>query len=700
MTAGPSPRPVRLAIVGGGPFATYALERLCAELPGRPAAVCVTVTVYERGGRFGPGTHGQAQAPTSYLNRVSSQVSFAADETVTQARTLLPPKDRPTLYQWLAGRPAPALPGDDPCGPQDIPRRVLHGEALEDAFGRYAARLAALPGVRVVLRAAEVTDVSRDGGGGFLVRWDRDNAPDGADLVLLVTGHGSNAIEPGSAADTLSRHAAGLPGCAYVHNPYPFCATLDPRTVPAGSSIAVRGLGLTALDLILYLTEGRGGRFEPCDDAGVCGLRYRPSGREPGRILAVGPSGYFAFCRPHNQKAADGTGRGHAALEHRAVFLTPAAVERLRQVAGVPATVSGRVQRQLDYDRHVLPLLILELAFVHYRTLMGAAWTDRVKPALDRLVEDFLRGPDHPVHDDPLGLIQPLQAAFDAASAAADTHLAGRRAALDGAVGPDPSGWRFDWHCLSQPLQAQTGITDWHAAGLAVMRRDLAAARLGNLDHPGKAASDGVWRDLRPVHAQVLDFGGLTADSHRRFIATHLRTYNRMSNGTGPEPNARLLALVEAGLVDLSAGPDARVMPGPDGFRIEPASGTGGWDVPVLVEGRAHGFDVARDLCPLYRNMMAGGLVRLWANPDPAGAAFVPGALDVTPERHPVQADGRPEPALTILGAPVERLAFFQLAAARPGCQSAVLADAARWANGVMDWMAAQAAAAERVDAA
>jgi len=95
------------------------------------------------------------------------------------------------------------------------------------------------------------------------------------------------------------------------------------------------------------------------------------------------------------------------------------------------------------------------------------------------------------------------------------------------------------------------------------------------------------------------------------------------------------------------------------------------------------------DAGPLYPAMMRRGLVRLWRNPGASAEPdFVPGGLDLSPSFHPVQADGTVEERLTFLGAPAETVWFFQLSAARPGSNSAVLNNVARWAADFVDALA------------
>jgi hypothetical protein len=685
----------RLVIVGGGPWGTYAVERMAALLSAEPPTRPVHITVFERSGRFGAGaTHSDQQVWTSYLNRVASQIAFASDESNHAASALLPRPLRPTFVEWSQERFRSTGDSRFDLGPQDVPRRYLHGHALRDMFDRYVAVLRAIPNVHVDLRADEAVDISEpaDGEHPFLVHGEQTSLVP-ADHILLVTGHSNNAPVPGSQAADLTAHAERDPVARYIPHAYPLATQLNEEALPQGEAVGVLGLGLTAIDLLLHLTEGRGGRFvEENGPLRPRRLRYVPSGREPSPIVAVSPSGMFTSSRPENLKAADSTGLGHAALEHRPVFLTAAVVERLRADHGVPAVLPTGTVRQLDFARHLFPLVVLELAEVYYRTLLGDSFADRLRATVaDRYEEFLLLGGTDPAERSIDRLLEPVDRCFD--DVLRTGMDAGQSAAfgrvLDGDHGhsPDLADHRFVWRRFFDPVERVEGMTgeQWRDQLIVHMRRDHAAAAQGNLHNPVKAACDGVWRDLRSVFSAAIDFGGLTAGSQREFVRTHLRYYTRMSNGTGLEPMRRILALVEAGIVDVSIGPEPCVRPVPGGFRISgPVTGEVR-EVGTVVEGRAHPFDAQHDLRPLYPNLLRRGLIRRWRNPGtPPEADFEPGGLDVTAEFRPIRANGTVHDRLTVLGGPVEGVAFFQLSAARPQSNSSVLNNIARWAEHVL----------------
>ncbi|MFI8415981.1 FAD/NAD(P)-binding protein [Serratia sp. NPDC078593] len=707
-----------IAIVGGGPRSVYALERLLALLRTTPVSATLTIHVFEACGRSGAGqAHSDEQPYSSYLNRCVDQISFAADESVQAANVLLPPSLRLTFYQWCRQR---LLKTGDPrfdVAGHDVPRRYLHGLALRDRFDLYAALLSALPGITVLTHHDEVTSVRRISNGFQL--FTLHGLDLAANHVLFVTGHMPCRPRPGSMEARFSRSRS------YIDYAYPLEARFSARTVRPSSRLALLGMGLTAIDICLYLTEGRGGRFV-ADAAGS--LCYHASGHEPAQIVALSPSGKMYSTRPINAKVLP----EHF---HRPQFFSERAVAQLRVHHGHSVmSPDGVFQQQLDFRQDIFPLIVLEMAWLYYCTLLGEGWGQRalasVMPAYQHFLSPAAQHHDNGVID---RLLQPLQQQFEQVTAELEALLATQtpyhpqlsavasafyRTLTDEIVEPQQAlarlrdltfsqvKWlhplrlvdhRFDWQRIFEPFagQAVRGTRQRKRQVLRWLEKDLAAARQGNLHNPLKAACDGVWRDLRPVFSAVTDFAGLNPASQREFTTHWLSYYNRLSNGAGVEAMDKMAALIRQGRVIVApAGLRIRTDRAGKGFTL-----TGGgrrMTVERLACARLHPFHARYQRQPLYPGMLRSGLIHLWCNRN-GQDAFVPGAVALNPAYHPVAPDGTVEERLTFLGSPVEGVRFFQNAAARPGANSAALNAAHQWAAQILHEMAAQPVSLQEV---
>jgi hypothetical protein len=644
----------RIAIVGGGPMCLYALERMAALLADGSSRAAPRIYVFERSGHFGVGeVNSDVQPPTSLMNRIVAQVGFAADESNAAAGPLLPRRLRPTLHEWLQQRFAKTGDREFALAPSDIPSRRLHGEALKAIFSLYVDLLRA-SGATVILHGDEVVDVSVAPGDASM--WRVHAAGGGhvaADRVLFVTGN-AHSFAP---LDRVGVRSSGSPG--FLQWVYPLDRQLTPESVPPGCTVGIDGLGLTAIDTILYLTEGRGGRFEPARGdrpAHAPRFVYHASGREPARIVAFSPSGMPPCCRPQNFKLTD------PRLHHAGRFFTAAAIVALRDSRGI-LTPDGH-RRQLDFDTSVLPLVLLEMGFLYYRTMLGERVGARIDAAVRHRYDRFVYGEGPAGHAGIEYLLAPLHVCVDD----------------EGGV---PQRERFDWKRIFDPLAREEPFagTTWTARLLRFMEWDLAQGQQGNLRNPFKAACDGVLRDLRSVFCAAVDHGGLTPQSHQRFLQGFMRHYTRLSNGAGIDPTAKLLALIEHGVVDVSVGPSPQLSV--DGtYHVVRGSRTGVHQrVKLLLHARLPPFDAADPSNTLYGNLLRRGIVRRWVNADGRCGEFCPGGLDLTDTFHPVSVYGTVEQSLTFMGPAAEGQRFFQSAAARPHCGSSVFTALATWAR-------------------
>ncbi|MFD8621940.1 FAD/NAD(P)-binding protein [Streptomyces sp. NPDC059513] len=436
-----------LVVIGGGPRGTGVIERIAAnalELYGdRPLDVHLVDPYPAGGGRIWRPD----QSPLLWMNSMAEDVTMFTDETVELAGPVVA---GPALHSWAedvrAGR---VTPDSEPAvlaeihglTGQDFPSRRLQSAYLRWTYQR---ALAALP-TSVTVHEHRTTALAVTGprGSRQRVRLKDRTEPLLADLVVLTVGHLDAEQEPEQAE--LSRFAArhGL-----VHLPPDFTADTDLTALPAGEPVIVRGFGLAFIDLMVLLTEGRGGRYEN----GV----YVPSGREP--VLYVGSRRGVPY---HSKIGYPWTGERPPLPR----YLTPAWADGLLSRPG-----------PLDFRRDVWPLVAKELGHAHYHRLFTA---HPERTALDPEV-------------------------FDAKYAAADPGSPELADLVAGAV-PDPAD-RLDLDALDRPLD---GVTYESAEALQEGLRDYITADLTRRHDPRHSADLAVFLGLLSAYAQLIRLGDI-----------------------------------------------------------------------------------------------------------------------------------------------------------------------------------------------
>ncbi|HYP72464.1 MAG TPA: FAD/NAD(P)-binding protein, partial [Microbacterium sp.] len=342
--------PVRLVVVGAGPRAVMLLERLLARHPAGQALRVDLIDPHPPGaGRIWR----HDQSPLLKLNSMARDVTVFTDDTCTIDGPVRP---GPALDEWAAlvrdGRLPDVVVDDEGVAAEiaglrgdGFPTRRLHSHYL-DWFWR--TTVAGAPaGVEITWRQDRVTGVDTASPGHVVRLAGGDELP--ADVVVYATGH--TASKPDAAVAAL-REAATAAGLTYV--PPDFTADADLSALDPGTGVIVRGMGLAAIDLVVLLAEGLGGRFSRGDDGA---LRYEPSGLEP--VLHLGSRRGV----PYRSKVSSQLQGDAPVLE----VVTPEAI----------AALVAR-DAPVDFERDVWPLIGRELVWAHYRELC-TGHADRVR---------------------------------------------------------------------------------------------------------------------------------------------------------------------------------------------------------------------------------------------------------------------------------------------------------------------------------
>ncbi|MFD5401281.1 FAD/NAD(P)-binding protein [Streptomyces griseorubiginosus] len=512
-----------LVIVGAGPRGTGLIERIAANAPelydGQGLDVHLVDPHPPGAGRIWRA----AQSPLLWMNSHAEDVTMFTDETVDMAGPVNP---GPTLHEWAG-----------------IDGRTFADRQLQGAYLRWVHEraVAALPdGVTVHHHPLRALRVSGPREGRQQVWLEGRPHPLLADLVVLALGHLDAELdeEQRDLAEYARTH--GL-----VHLPPDFTADSDLSALAPGEPVLVRGFGLAFVDLMVLLTEGRGGRYD--------GDTYIPSGREP--VLHVGSRRGVPY---HSKIGYDWTG-DRPPLPR---FLGPAQIDALLARSGG----FGRGEAAVGLSREdVWPLVEKELGFAHYHRLFT-------------------------VHPERTAM---SWADFEEKYAVADRA---ERGVLVAAAVPDP-GDRLDLARLDRPLEnVRFGSHEELQEGL----REYVEADLSRRHDPSHSPDLAVFLGLLSVYGQLVKLGDIGGWWHGFFSC--------LASGP-PGPRLRqLLALSRAGVVRF-VGADMEVRAEDGVFRASSPTVPGASvEARALVEARLPEPTVRRALDPLLRELHAEGV--------------------------------------------------------------------------------------------
>lgn len=309
-----------IAIVGLGPKGLYALERLLARFHQINVDSKIQIHVFEKTGIFGAGVIYNPNQPEYLLMNYPNR-----NINVWHKENPLPIVPKPLDFtSWLNLQ--------RPVSKNDFSSRSTVGKYLISCFNqleKYKNK-----NITIIKHKARVTDIESDEENVIIQYVDDNNTLHilNVDQVMLTTGHSSCKEK------SVNNQEDNI-----IPFVYPVGEKL--KSICKNSEVGVKGLGLTFVDTVLALTEGRGGRFENTENGK---LKYRSSGEEPKKIYPFSRTGLPMV--PRN------------AYEGLQPY-TPVYFTRENILKRVELT------EKIDFKQHVLPLFIVETEYRYYRIL-------------------------------------------------------------------------------------------------------------------------------------------------------------------------------------------------------------------------------------------------------------------------------------------------------------------------------------------
>ncbi len=410
--------------------------------------------------------------------------------------------------------------------------------------------------------------------------------------------------------------------------PYPV-RYLD-ETVRPGEVVAVSGMGLVAFDVIAALTTGRGGSFASASRPGR--LTYTPSGREPVIYL------YSRSGAPYAAKAVHGT---DPTGSYRPVIFTEETLSRV-----VYADDGHR--RKLDFRGELLPLIFAEMQVrfhcQHARRLAG----DGASEALAAEFEVAWHSGTFPKMVDALERVH--------GSFVPEDHL---------------------FPGIGKSFPDSKAYEAWVAR---MISDDLDEA----LDPGGSAikAAQEITRILRNDMRDLIEFGGLRADSYADFQSSIRGKMNRIEAGPPALRSQQILALMQAGVVSVPFGPNPQIERVSGQIEMSSTHLDEPFVVKVgkLIRGHLDMPSLAYSQDPLLQRLRDGGRLCQMRY----GSTQV-GSVDLDLDFHPLNERGSAEQHLWVLGVLSEGTRYFTHYLPSPQSRMRAVLDAERCATMILD---------------
>ena len=572
----------KVAIIGGGPKGIYGFERLTAWLKMNPPSGKTEIHIFNKSESFGAGEiYRPGQSSWLLMNNPVGEINMWGEENPTPVSP-----EALSFSEWLHQSAEVNLAD---C---DYASRAMVGRYLSHGFNLIASNLPENVTGKYIVE--EVVDICNESGRYSLnLKPEADKKMDRYDHILLATGHPNH--RESKEALFFQSFSEDHENAGYV--PFIYPAETVFADVTPNSSVGIKGMGLTFVDAVLALTEGRGGRFER--DEKTDKISYTPSGEEPKVIYPFSRSGLPMIPRISVPNTSN-----------ELMFFNRAALQRFE---------SGK---KLHFEEQIWPLLKQDMIFEYY----DIALKNYGYPMGLFICDDF---------EDVERFVEGYHKKY-------------------------PSEIRFDAERFIDPLQ-KTEVYEGksHHQYVETLYNDyLREAQKGELKSP-LAAVSAVWRKASSLFCELYSFGGLTPESQQNFDCTIRGKLNRVTFGPPVESAEKLFALMESGLLNFDAArnPDLILDDKSGSFILQSKANNTRYPVQFLVDARIKKMSLSDDPGPLFRSMLNRGLITIFENRF-GEEAYRPGAINITRQGFVIDKNGHVNKRIAVTGTPTEGITF------------------------------------------
>lgn len=550
-----------IAIIGFGPKGLYGLERLLAEIVHTNFQNYINIYLFNANPYFGSGNVYQPNQPDYFImNYANHNINMWRDDIVKSI------VEKPlTFIEWLNEN------GYSEISKSEFSSRRTVGKYLKYGFNELKKHCP--ENVEIIELEKSIADIEKINEG-YKVIYKSETAHETFDVefsnILITTGHlGSGANFQNEASNQHS----------YINFIYPVEKKFS--AVQYKLPVAIKGFGLTAIDAILALTEGRGGQFtETANDT----LQYRISGNEPASIAVFSRTGLPMFPR-------DGFKNEDTILHY---FNNKTLREK-------------KYNKPYNFEKELLPLIKQEYMFAYYKVLCHS-YGLQLKP--------------HSNFSDVIKDIDQFHNQY-------------------------PNEERFNFEHFLNPFQNK----DFNRQSIYSYLKFLLNEAEKGIDKSPTMSAAATWRKISPFFNKIYSCSGLDGASQQLFDQKYQSHFNRISYGPPITNYKKLIALVNAGILNFSLirNPDVKFNKSLKIIALKSEHNSANFS--YLIDARIPKNPYNNQ--SLFSNLKIRGLVAQFKNDE-----YQVNCPSLTSQGHPININGEVEKRIVVYGTPTEGITY------------------------------------------
>ncbi|WP_417443425.1 FAD/NAD(P)-binding protein [Joostella sp.] len=274
----------KIAIIGVGPRGLSALESFIKHLSNQNKKAAITL--FETAENPGAGEIWNIDQPnTNWLNISERDLKELPNRPKIKYDNIILPEFE-TYHKW-------ACVNLDTKTPDVFPARNKIGSYFKERFSSLAVPLIAVK--KIELQKTKIINVSKNKN--YFTLTDQSLNKYQFDEVLLTIGH-----QPTEDSDQLKKwthYSKEEPSVLLVKDAYPIKKYLNSKLISSENNIAIRGMGLSMIDILRALTIQKGGHFEIINPSTYQSI-FKSGKNTPKKIIPFSLDGKLAVPKPLN----------------------------------------------------------------------------------------------------------------------------------------------------------------------------------------------------------------------------------------------------------------------------------------------------------------------------------------------------------------------------------------------------------------